>query len=527
MRLLIGLLLAVALLGGVTPPSSAGVSKKQLKQAIEEFNREFRSARSPKDLLPFFFVEYRSAGYAVSLPRRFLRLAQEGETFHIEKVKYHPNSIQLRLLSARGAKVAISVHDRDRLGQAFADSVVTLALSEVFVFGDTPPAPRYVGNQQSFQYHLRGCNHLPPREKRQMFARTDDAEGAGFKACPVCFAAEQMLPIGGYGPMRAEALEDARLREIASPPVDDPVLQARVQRTGESIVDGLPVDPKGFEYVFKVLHSELPNALSLPTGFVYITDKLMTAMEDSLELEFVLAHEIAHTEFHRTISFDTAPTTIEAIRYQWELAYERQRFQEVESDLLALLFLTREHGTTGTLERARGVLAKMQFAAEAVEEVTEADATHPSLDRRMDFFDPRWFVVADSRRSFCALDKNGEVLARVTVIGRSEDRKMPKVVETGTRITEGTTPYVVYFLVEATDLLNEPIRKTRGKIEDESGRTILLQSSVVPFMVPPGGAGVIPLRVAHGSASLTSLKSVEIDIPGGVDRWTVEGETEQ
>ena len=70
--------------------------------------------------------------------------------------------------------------------------------------------------------------------------RHEEAEHAGFRACQVCFAAEQMLPIEGYGPIRRQALEDARLRELAYPPVPDQAVQDRLEKAGLKVLGSIP-----------------------------------------------------------------------------------------------------------------------------------------------------------------------------------------------------------------------------------------------------------------------------------------------
>lgn len=47
-------------------------------------------------------------------------------------------------------------------------------------------------------------------------------------------------------------------------------------------------------YSFKILDLEVPNAISLPGGFVYVTKGLLTFVRSDHELAAVLAHEVAH-----------------------------------------------------------------------------------------------------------------------------------------------------------------------------------------------------------------------------------------
>lgn len=74
--------------------------------------------------------------------------------------------------------------------------------------------------------------------------------------------------------------------------VPDPRLEARVRRLGVPLarVSGRPSLP----WTFRVLASRDVNAVSLPGGFVYVTQGLVDFVADDAELAFVLAHEIAH-----------------------------------------------------------------------------------------------------------------------------------------------------------------------------------------------------------------------------------------
>ncbi len=328
-----------------------------------------------------------------------------------------------------------------------------------------------------------------------------------------------MLPIEGYGPIRRQALEDARLQELAYPPVPDQAVQDRLEKAGLKVLDQFPVDTKGYDYVFKVLHSEIANAHALPTGFVFVTDKLMEAMEDSLELELVLAHEITHTELnhHPDEGWITGLVAPEILR-----RLEQRRFEETEADLLAVCYLARAHGTSGTLERARRALSKIQFSEETPPGGTGAFSTYPSFRDRLDFFDPHYFTVADNRTSFCGLDDNGQVLVRVNLIGRLKDRDPKAAHAPGAGFADDAvdvTPYTVYFLVQATDLVNDPIKRAGGEMEGQSGNKSRFLKSDLLFPISPGDAGVVGLRVERGDASVLSPRSLELDLTGQIDRW--------
>lgn len=74
--------------------------------------------------------------------------------------------------------------------------------------------------------------------------------------------------------------------------VRDPILQERVDRIGQSIVQ--VCERKDIKYSFKVLDSKEINALAVPGGYIYLFRGLVEAMPTDEELAGVLAHEVTH-----------------------------------------------------------------------------------------------------------------------------------------------------------------------------------------------------------------------------------------
>ncbi len=75
-------------------------------------------------------------------------------------------------------------------------------------------------------------------------------------------------------------------------PVDDPLVQKRVEDIGKKIVS--VCDRKDIEYHFYVLNDEEVNAFSLPGGFVYVNKGLVDKVANDDELACVLGHEVGH-----------------------------------------------------------------------------------------------------------------------------------------------------------------------------------------------------------------------------------------
>lgn len=532
------LTVAIALL--VNTPALAGLSKQVPKVIVREFNAEARAVRAVNDLLPVKYVEVEGRSYAWVLPSRFQRLAGEGRRFRITSTKYLPVAIRLVLRSEEGAEVSVWLTTTGSVDQPFLDAVFPAAVSALFDFGPAPAVSHFVGNVDSRMFHVGGCNHLPDPGQRTEFDTREAAAKAGFRACPVCFATEVPLPLPGYGPRRVAALEGARLKELANPPAPDPALQERIAQMGARLLKVFPLELQGYEYSFKVLHSEIPNAEALSTGFVYMTDKLVSAAEDSLELELVLAHEIAHVELQRALAELPAWGTVVDLAKAAGLRWEQSHWIETEKDMLALCCLRNLHAGVDVSGRARHVLDRLQFAAEAAPALEEAGETHPRYTDRLALFEPGRFVMSAETRSFCGVSEAGDTLVAVRVVGvfNSRPDENPPGLSSAflgsgplraSRVVDGRlrpglqAMAVLYLLVEVSDLVNEPFRGGSGRLLDEAGQSLELESGDVLFPLAAGEAGIVPFRIKDGIASIHDVKLLKLEGIDGVKSWVVSG----
>jgi Zn-dependent protease with chaperone function len=97
----------------------------------------------------------------------------------------------------------------------------------------------------------------------------------------------------------AQEAEDVRLGRIYArrleaqyPLVRDPAALARVAQVGREVAAAS--DRPELPYTFKIVDLDLPNAISLPGGWVYVTRGLLGFVRSDHELAAVLAHEVAH-----------------------------------------------------------------------------------------------------------------------------------------------------------------------------------------------------------------------------------------
>ena len=84
----------------------------------------------------------------------------------------------------------------------------------------------------------------------------------------------------------------AREFERRTPLSSDKVLQARVRRVGQALIESL--ESKVFPYEFRIAGTGDVNACAYPGGIVYVFEGLANCMPDDDELAFVMAHELAH-----------------------------------------------------------------------------------------------------------------------------------------------------------------------------------------------------------------------------------------
>ena len=108
----------------------------------------------------------------------------------------------------------------------------------------------------------------------------------------------QILPAGFVGEeaqfMAAASQEVAQIKsQLKAKMVNDPALQAYVDRVGKSLVPAW-VDPQQFQFTFTLIDDPSLNAFAMPDGTVVVHSGLLAALENEAQLATVLGHEIAH-----------------------------------------------------------------------------------------------------------------------------------------------------------------------------------------------------------------------------------------
>jgi len=83
---------------------------------------------------------------------------------------------------------------------------------------------------------------------------------------------------------------------------DDPALSEYVRTLGQEVLEesawanpeATPREVRETPFHFYVLDSEVPNAMALPGGYIYVTRGLLAFLENEAQLSVVLGHEIGH-----------------------------------------------------------------------------------------------------------------------------------------------------------------------------------------------------------------------------------------
>ncbi len=86
--------------------------------------------------------------------------------------------------------------------------------------------------------------------------------------------------------------EGAKRVEAEMGLVDDPELVAYVESLGRRISVHAP--HSSFEYQFRIVDQDIPNAFALPGGFIYVSRGLLALSGSEDELANVIGHEITH-----------------------------------------------------------------------------------------------------------------------------------------------------------------------------------------------------------------------------------------
>jgi Zn-dependent protease with chaperone function len=173
---------------------------------------------------------------------------------------------------------------------------------------------------------------------------------------------------------QAELLDDREIGKKAAAevdkemkPSDDKVGIERVQRIGKIVGDLAnqlhTVASYGdgrfntFDYQFKVIKGKDVNAFSLPGGYIYVYDGLISYIESDDELAGILAHEISHAKF----------------RHIATITRQENNLDKIAIPLVLLSILTGGVAAVMPALTTRGLLQQAEGSGWSVQAETAAD----------------------------------------------------------------------------------------------------------------------------------------------------------
>ena len=502
---------------------------------------------------PMAYYEHGGEVYYYAHARRYptlFRIAKD-EPVQIRSVKTRDDAIEVEFVSVRlgkgQARFSSPLHSPP-INRAAFDAGFALC----FKTGeDAEVLPALIGNTQSNLFHVASCNHLPDADKRRAFHAQAEAEGTGMRPCKLCFM--RMPLVSDYATERALGLYASQQVQGMGQLSTDHALQVRAREIGQRVLGNWPVPLQGYHYRFSVMEDDEINAYALPTGFVFVNRGLLETTESELEIEGVIAHEIAHVERRHSYRIYRNEQKKQAIaagvgvlvgviagakskddkvenaiiwgglaatlaKSATDVFFEGYpRSMEEEADAMAALYLERQYGREGLAEMTR-VLKKLRYYTDYVggdEKNLQAFRSHPLLDDRIAAFTGSKVDVFDNP---------------VLVVGRN--KKGDAVVTLEMSCQRSTTPAVASrFSLDPTQVLGKvyataDIGKPR-KFKDiiftmTTGKKIKLDNKEDSLIGPYEDQGFLLRGDLPGTLDALEVKNVSVTLPGSGLNWRME-----
>ncbi|MBD3332112.1 M48 family metalloprotease [candidate division GN15 bacterium] len=460
----------------------------------------------------------------------------------------------------RGSKVEIEYESRD-LGRQRIDifspskeiidiEVCEELMQQVFAFDDSP-FPRYWLDTCKEIVHVRGTNHVP----RCAYLVDDNLTSSGkYRQCPACF--RQRVEIPGLSIEMALREGAVQTYELYNRVSFNDSLQGIARIAGQRVLDNWPLPLRGYDYRFLVTSSKGLNAMAFPAGLIYLHEGILAVVEDSVELEAVLAHEIAHVELrhgYRTLlkqqkgnllssiialgvgvtagavsedaevgaAFGAATLAIADVATTLSVQGYR-RAHELEADNIAALYLTENYGPD-RLNALQSVLQKMIYAEDVAEYSFDASgmSTHPtSIERRTSLRSTQSLNIG--RPTFKGVDSRNRMVATFNVYAIFVERR---IVEVSPSVQRGyerrrsggkdtTWNYTLYAAIETTEYLykNREVKHMDVLVGDDELRFDNKQDTEI---APMAGVGCIFEMTSSRDIAFSSISSIDVDL--GID----------
>lgn len=300
-------------------------------------------------------------------------------------------------------------------------------------------------------FHYAGSNHCPHEDSSTKYATPEEACAQAKRPCTACFSGVSAIP-----DLRTELNIGRQVaREVYGffIPSTHPEKTAALRKLGEKVVANWPSKRRGYNYDFELVTMGTVNAIACPGGHVFVSEELYDMCESPLELECILAHEIAHVEMRHgyraqksaagkagfgialgalagaiagngdagSIAIGAAAGAIAANVAISMAFYGYSRDAEEEADCYAVNYITGlyENAARATMSAA---FRKLEYHGEAISKKREsfnAFSTHPMLSSRIDFIENMRMVTMDSTIAYAMTDSQGSEILRVELQGIS------------------------------------------------------------------------------------------------------------
>lgn len=437
------LIVVVTVLCFQSAPAAPAVSPPPFQEYV---GRSYRFAASVNEN-PFVYAAADSGGVMGRITGSMYPFL-EPEPATVSEVELEDDGgVRIEFATASLGSIRMDIrHDRTRrtINAGEIDALLAMVTED-------PAAPRIVAAAGSPLVHFGGSNHAPRGDGVTSFASVEAAEAAGKKACPACFSGVSAIPDLGLelklGRLTAREVYGAYL------PTTHPEKQQAVREAGTWVLAHWPSPLRGYKYDFELVSMGTPNAVACPGGRIFFSEELFDMCESRLELECVLAHEIAHVEMRHgyrdyrksqqkagwgaalgalagAVASNNksqgaavgAAVAVAGAQIAMELAhagYSRDR--EEECDFFATSYLLAQYGENARAEMARA-FRKLDYTTEVQtgeREAFNAFASHPTMSRRVDYVDNVRMVPLDGPRTFVATNEAGEVILRIELQGVS------------------------------------------------------------------------------------------------------------
>ena len=158
---------------------------------------------------------------------------------------------------------------------------------------------KILGNKSSMLYHRGDVKHLPPKDGKELFSTVEEAQSNGYKPCLACFDMRPALDDYYLEKSLVQGVNGS-IRTRWEIEYDHPKLE-KIETILNNTLDNWTETLKGYKYRVQIIVDEDPNAFAVAGGNLYFSTGLLDLIENDSELEFVIAHEVAHIERRHTL----------------------------------------------------------------------------------------------------------------------------------------------------------------------------------------------------------------------------------